>query len=1206
MRKKLLQTFFCLFFIFFHQNIFSQNIQNYTVTAASNESLEDMSSGTTTLIGSNQGPATSSVTALGFEVFFMGQRFTDFSVNAGGVLRFGTSVINDDANTMAIVGHHRVCAFANSTPGTTDELLWRTHSSGKVHYKIVGTSPNRRLVVEWQNMRVDGTSTTSNATWQAHVYETAPNNTNGGVIRIIYGQMNVGVFSSAISCGAGIAPRVGIGSGEGTNQYVAMDSDQHPTVTGSAISYTGSNEACYTTSPISLNSGSNGNRKFYNFSSVAPNGNITSFSADCISSSSLQLAWTDNATNELGYAIYRSTDGTNYSFRSLVPSGTLNYADTGLSPSTTYYYRIYTYTEGRLSALSGSGSLSATTLAVGVGAIISIKSGSWNDASVWTTGTVPLSTDDVIIGCLGNHTVTLQSSGATYSNTNTIAIPDNTPSGGAATGNTVPTAATLTGCGTCAVSTVNIPVGTYTGISNIQFSISHTYDSDLDIYLLAPDNTVFIVSTDNGDIDDNYTNTIIQDGSPNINTAGAPFTGTYSLEVGTLASYTGAYNGNWRLYAIDDEGGITGSITNFRMTMSAVSAISGTARNLTINNGSSLVYTNGASLSLSGNLQNNGTLNMTGTTTALDVKGNFTNTKTFTAGTSSTVTFSGTSLQNISNTQTETTTYSVSNTTDFAIGDPSSITVPSNTIPTAATLASCTNCAVSTVNVPVGTYSALQSINFSITHPWTGDLGIYLVSPDGTVFLISDDNGGGNANYTNTTISDAGATNITAGSAPFTGTYRPEEVAFSTYGGTFQGNWTLYVLDDASSDSGSLLDFTLTLAQSIPGATLNVHHLTMNGTGGASMTNTNIKVAGIGTFNNGTLATNANRIDFSAGSSASGGSNASHIVGTARKIGNTAFTFPLGNGTYFAPIGFSPSGTTALTDHFTASYTRVYPNPYDIRQKETSLNHVGNCEYWMLDRTNGSQNATVNLGYNSTRSCGVDAGHESELRVCRWDGSQWTNGGGSVAGTTVTSTTTYTNFSPFTLGSITEFNPLPVGMLYFKAKKSGDIDALLEWQTEFEINSDKYELERSLNGKDFIKIGTIECQGKGAKYHFLDEKIGENIQIAYYRLKSMDKNGLSIYTRIESVIFDQQDFEIVSIVPNPIKDDFEVAYTLPRDGKVQFILTDVLGRVVEERTLNGNLGLNTYKVTSTSHLASSIYILSLQFEGKMVSKKVKK
>ncbi|MCU0438800.1 MAG: proprotein convertase P-domain-containing protein [Raineya sp.] len=1206
MQKKLLQTFFYLSILFFSQNLFAQNIQNYTATAASNESLEDMSSGTTTLIGGNQGLIASSVTAIGFEVFFMGQRFTDFSVNAGGVLRFGTSIINTDANTMAIVGHHRVCTFANSTPGTSNELLWRTHSSGKVHYKVVGTAPNRRLVVEWQNMKIDGTSTTANATWQAHIYETAPNNTNGGVIRIIYGQMNVGTFSSAISCSGGIAPRVGLGAGDGTNQYVAMDADQHPTVTGSAISYTGSNEACYTVSPISLNSASNGSRKFYNFSSVSPNGNITSFSADCVSSTTLQLTWSDNATNELGYAIYRSTDGINYSFRTLVPSGTLNYADTGLSPSTMYYYRIYTYTEGRLSALSGTGSISATTLASGIGSIISIKSGSWNDPSVWTTGTVPTATDDVIIGCLGNHTVTLQSSGATYSNTSTIAIPDNTPSGGVATGNTIPTAATLTGCGTCAFSSVTVPVGTYTGISNIRFSITHTYDSDLDIYLLAPDNTVFVVSTDNGDIDDNYTNTVIQDGSPNINTAGAPFTGTYSLEVGTLASYTGAYNGNWRLYAIDDDTGITGSITNFSVTMAAVSSISGTARNLTINNGSSLVYTNGASLTVNGNLQNSGTLNLTGTSTALDVKGNFTNSNTFTAGTSSTVTFSGSSLQNISNTQIETTTTAFTNTTDYGVGVAvSTPTITDGTVPTATTLASCTNCAVSSVTVPAGTYTALSNINFSINHTFTGDLGIYLVSPNGTVFLISDDNGGSDNNYTNTIISDAGATNITAGTAPFTGTFKPEGVAFSTYSGTYSGTWTLYVLDDASGDSGTLLDFTLTLLQST-GNVLNVHHLTMNGSGGASLNNTNIKVAGTGTFNNGTFATNANRIDFSAGSSVSGGSNASHIVGTARKIGNTAFTFPLGNGTYFAPIGFSPSGTTTITDHFTASYTRVYPNPYDIRQKETSLNHVGNCEYWMLDRTNGSQNATVNLGYNSVRSCGVDAGHESELRVCRWDGSQWRNGGGSVAGTTITSTTTFTNFSPFTLGSITEFNPLPVGMLYFKAKKSNNINASLEWQTEFEINGDKYEVERSLNGKDFIKIGSVDCIGKNAQYQFLDEKIGENAQIAYYRLKALDKDGKFAYTRIESVIFEQRSFDIISIVPNPFKDDFEVAYTLPKAGKVKFTLTDILGRVVDENILDGSSGINTYKATNTSHLASSIYILSLQFEGKIISKKVKK
>jgi len=1206
MQQKLLQKILLIIGFVTTLSGYAQNIQNYATTAASNESLEDMSTGTTTLIGSSQGPAASSVTAIGFEVFFMGQRFTDFSVNAGGVLRFGTSVINTDANTMAIVGHYRICTFANSTPGVGNILLWRTHSSGKVHYKVVGSSPNRKLVVEWLNMSVDGTSLTSNATWQAHIYETASNNTDGGVIRIVYGAMNVGIFSSAISCAAGISPRVGIGSGDGTNQYLAMDSDQHPTVTGSAISYTGANEACYTISPITLNSGSNGSRKFYNFSSAAPNGNITTFSADCVSSNTLQLVWSENATNEVGYAIYRSTDNVNFTFRTLVPSGTVGYTDTGLSPSTTYYYRIYTHTEGRLSALAGVGSISATTLPIGVGSIISIKSGNWNDPSVWTTGIVPLLTDDVIIGCLGNHTVTLQSSGANYSNSTVISIPDNTPSGGVATGNTIPTAATLTGCGSCAVSSVTVPAGSYTGVSKIQFSIAHTYDMDVDIYLLAPDNTVFVVSTDNGDIDDNYTNTVIQDGAANINTAGAPFTGTYSLEVGTLASYGGAYNGNWRLYAIDDEGGITGSITNFSITLGSLSGVSGTARNLTINTGSSLVYSNGASLTVNGNLLNSGTLNMTGTSTALDVKGNFTNNNTFTSGTGSTVTFSGAGSQSISNTQTETITTTATNTTDYGVGAAvSTPTITDGSVPTAATLATCTNCAVSTVTVPAGTYSALQSINFSINHTYAADLGIYLVSPSGTVFLISDDNGNSSDNYTNTTISDAGATNITAGSAPFTGTFRPEGAAFSTYAGTYSGNWTLYVLDDASSDSGTLLDFTLTLTQTIPGAILNVNNLTMNGSGGAILNNTHLKVAGTATFTNGTLNTSANRIDFSAGSATTVGSNSSHIVGTARKTGNTAFTFPLGNGTYLAPIGFSPSGTTTLTDHFTASYTRVYPNPYNITLKEVTLDHVGNCEYWMLDRTNGSQNATVSLGYNSTRSCGVDAGRENDLRVCRWNGTQWTNGGGVAAGTTVTSTTTYTSFSPFTLGSISSFNPLPVGMMYFGVKKS-EKDAVLDWQTEFEMNSERYEVERSLNGKDFLKIGEVMCQGKEASYKFLDEKIGENAIIAYYRLKVRENNGGYNYTRIESVIFETQEFAVISVSPNPFKEDFEVVYTLPRGGKVRLTLTDMLGRVVSEQILEGQVGQNSYKMMEGAHLASSIYILNLEFEGKIISRKVKK
>jgi len=616
---------------------------------------------------------------------------------------------------------------------------------------------------------------------------------------------------------------------------------------------------------------------------------------------------------------------------------------------------------------------------------------------------------------------------------------------------------------------------------------------------------------------------------------------------------------------------------------------------------------NGGTRELMSNTLVNGNLNhlggnfdVTASNFNIESRANWTQSSGFFNARANTVSFTGTANQTLS-TIPNPITSNFTNTpgTPVNIPDNSGEVAANNTVPTLASLAGAANIQVT---VPVGTYVSLNSLSFSIAHTFTADLDIYLVAPDNTVYVVSTDNGFG-ANYTNTTIQDGG-TNISGGTNPYTGIFAWEDArTLASYAGPFNGTWTLYAVDGASIDTGTLNSFTVSLVTSTTPFTL--HNVTFNKTGNQILagTSTSININGAANFTNGYLVAGSQRVDFSAASSATNATNASHMTGTARKTGNTAFTFPLGNGTYYAGIGFTPSGTTNATDHFTASYTRTSPNAlYPIATKEASINHVSNCEYWMLDRTNGSQSATVSLHFDNVRSCGVD--NTPELIVCRWDGAQWTNGGnGGVASSFVTSGVTFTSFSPITLGSSSSNNPLPVGMVYFTAKKA-KMDAVLDWQTEFELNSHAFVVERSTDGKNFDPIRTLEAMGKATHYSFTDRNIGEQTGIAYYRLKNIDKNGKYFYTRAQAVHFASDGFEIVSLQPNPVQKDFKVVFNLPATGDVQTVIRDALGKIVETNYLEGHTGINTYEYTLTDQFARGVYTLSLQYQGQIITKKI--
>lgn len=65
------------------------------------------------------------------------------------------------------------------------------------------------------------------------------------------------------------------------------------------------------------------------------------FVATVSSTSKIDLAWTDNSGVETAYIVDRSMDGTNFSQIASLPANTTSYSNTGLTPNTKYYYRVW-------------------------------------------------------------------------------------------------------------------------------------------------------------------------------------------------------------------------------------------------------------------------------------------------------------------------------------------------------------------------------------------------------------------------------------------------------------------------------------------------------------------------------------------------------------------------------------------------------------------------------------------------------------------------------------------------------------------------------------------------------------------------------------------------------------------------------------------------------------------------------------------------
>jgi len=1103
------------------------------------------------------------------------------------------------------------------------------------------------LKVQYNDMRVSHNSGNDDASFEMRIFETARVNTtvpNGsGRIDFIYGSMrNSG---NAITGG-----NIGIGysGAPGTNDFLSVDISNH------TASTTATNNTYPNGNITRLNNG-----RRYRFTPPLVAGQEVDLRASCLSSTSIILNWTDNATNEVGIVLYRSVNGGSYIFDRQLPANTTNVTITGLNPSTDYSYQVYAVTEGKLSALAPTGTVNLTTLPATVNAVYSIISNNWTNINTWTTTAVPVITSDVIIGCIDPHTVQVNDNGVAntllvetgsilnFNATNSLTVEGNTTNNGTINlnGGTLRIKGNLINE---AGATVNIGNGTLIVEGNFQNAATATLNGNTGLFRLRG----------------NFTN----QGAYNPNTSTMRFdgagqqlinhTGTSSGQGTTTVS--NSYNNNTALVtpgtpaipgtpiAIPDNNATGVSQTlNFPATAETITNVTlnlqinhtwvgdlrvrltspdGTTRTL-INRPGRVFFGLGCSgdninvllsdaaasdvedqcaagtPTINGTFRPNESLAI-GVTSFLgeNPSGNWTITVSDLASLSTGSLVSG----SLNVTTASGTTSVLVNPGTPAVPATPGLSIPDNS-----------NAGVShTINVP--TTGTIQSVrmDIAIDHTLIGDLRITLTSPNGTTRRMMNRLAGGGAagdcagQNLSIMFDDLAAANVQsqcgAGVPSINGTYQPNQSLSNFVGEEQQGDWIITVSDRNGGEIGRIMSANLyiTTSQIVtfpPNADLYFYNLLMQNTGSEVRTqNTDIWITNNATWTNGVFrADNNHKLIFPDNATSTVAINASHADMLVRKIGNDAFNFPVGNAGWGAPIGISAPAT--VTDHFTANYVRqVTPN--DPFSKEASIHHVGQCEYWILDRTNGASNVVVTLSYDDVRSCTV--GTETGLKVVRWDGSIWRDHfhGGLIAApyTGVFSLGTVNNFSPFTLGATFDDNILPLTFLSFDAKPLEN-DAILDWTTTGELNHDYFEIERSFTGDNFKGIGNVKNpitrNNTKNTYSFIDKNVGIENREAYYRLKQIDTDGNFSYSDIKKVnwsINNSENQAVFVAYPNPFTAILTLEFEVNNQENMEITLMDMAGRRIKTISQSFSKGNNKLELNNLKNLAQGSYLVQLK------------
>ena len=172
--------------------------------------------------------------------------------------------------------------------------------------------------------------------------------------------------------------------------------------------------------------------------------------------------------------------------------------------------------------------------------------------------------------------------------------------------------------------------------------------------------------------------------------------------------------------------------------------------------------------------------------------------------------------------------------------------------------------------------------------------------------------------------------------------------------------------------------------------------------------------------------------------------------------------------------------------------------------------------------------------------------------------------------------------------NIVSLNPLPLTLLTFKASQ-GEDNVKVSWTTSGEINVSKYEVERSINGLEFLKVGTVAAKNgqQDLEYAWTDAQPKEGYN--FYRLKMIDKNGDFKYSEIVKVTINNK-IAGIKVVPNPVT-NHELGLQLQNlaTGTFEIRLIDAGGQKVFSALLENSGNTVIKKIQLPNWITGGIY-----------------
>jgi uncharacterized repeat protein (TIGR03803 family) len=179
---------------------------------------------------------------------------------------------------------------------------------------------------------------------------------------------------------------------------------------------------------------------------------------------------------------------------------------------------------------------------------------------------------------------------------------------------------------------------------------------------------------------------------------------------------------------------------------------------------------------------------------------------------------------------------------------------------------------------------------------------------------------------------------------------------------------------------------------------------------------------------------------------------------------------------------------------------------------------------------------------------------------------------------------------------------LPLTLLEFGARFSGQ-DIIVDWQTENEVNTKEFTVERSDDGINYLSLAQVPARGNNTanNYRFIDRGATTTVNGKwFYRLRMDDYDGRVSRSRIVILSKDGEKNRVL-VYPNPVKDIIGITTNLSHAETLQVKIFDNSGRLIVQRTMVAGTGSSALSL-NVYDLAQGVYYIEVT--GKNIRERI--